>query len=140
MDELIFSKGKWIIVFQDSEKKHWWDIFTAKGFRHCSALKYLYQLDKWVMIDWCTSGLFIEFLPSNIVDTIIVNVNDQKGAFVEIDMMSRSPRFAPFLPLYCVTAVKELIGLRKWSVITPKQLYCALIRLGAKKIFVLSNP
>jgi len=37
-------------------------------------------------------------------------------------------------PLYCVTVAKRLLGIQSFA-ITPKQLYRAMIKRGATKVF-----
>lgn len=137
----VFTPGKWTIIFHDNGTKpeHWWDLFTRPGFRHVYALRYLQPLDAWVMVDWSNVGLAIEFLPKRFVDALILGVNAHGGRFLDVEVKAAPRRLIPFVPLYCVSAMKELIGLRSWKVITPYQLYCALMKTGAKRIFNLSH-
>lgn len=138
----VFSSGKWIIVFIDTGTKTrtWWSFFTRPGFRHCCALRYLKPMDSWVLVDWSNENLSVEFLPKRFVDALIVGVNNLGGCFVETEAKKASFRKIPFTPLYCVSAMKDLIGLRNCKVVTPYQLYCALIKAGGKRIFDLGHP
>jgi hypothetical protein len=115
-------------------------VFTKPGFRHCFAFRYLAKADLWVVVDWSNRGLSLGTVPKEAVDLIIIAVNQSGGAFLEILAKPQNSRVIPPLPLYCVTAIKELVGLRDWRVITPWQLYCALLRRGAQRMFDLSHP
>ncbi|MGE0190319.1 MAG: hypothetical protein AB7G80_09845 [Dongiaceae bacterium] len=139
MKEPVFRTGRWIIAFYDEGPRNWWDYFTRPGFRHCLAIRYLEDIDAWVTVDSSNHGLFVEFVPKRFIDAIIVAVNDRGGRFVEIDARAQGRRLWPPLFLYCVSAMKELVGIRDWRVITPWQLYCALMKMGGKRMFDLSN-
>lgn len=140
MTDAVFTTGRWFVAFHDSGTKRWWDyLFTRKGFRHCFAFRYLEPMDAWAIVDWGNEGLFVEFMPKRFVDSIIVGVNDGGGCFLEVEVKERNRRMFPFQPLYCVTAIKDLVGLRNWRVLTPWQLHCALKKQGAKQMFDLSN-
>jgi len=131
---------KWTIAFFGDEDgvRRWWWRFTKPGFRHCFALRYMVDLNSWALVDWSNRGLNVEFLPKQYVDAIMLAVNDSGGAFLDVDTEEQPARLFPPLTLYCVTAVKELVGLRDWRVITPWQLYCALRKRGAQRMFDLS--
>lgn len=139
MTESILSKGKWTIAFFEGGERRWWDIFTRKGFRHCFAFRYLEPMDAWAMVDWSNEGLFVDFLPKRFIDAAILGVNAAGGAFLEVDAVKPGRRIFPLQPMYCVSAMKELVGLRSWRVITPWQLYCALLKQGAQRMFDLSH-
>lgn len=135
----VFTEGKWIIAFYDGGSLNWWDRFTRPGFRHCFALRYLREIDAWVKVDWSNQGLHIEVLPKRCVDGVIVAVNKMDGRFLEIEVTEQPRRTVPLVPLYCVSAMKELVGLRNWKVITPYQLYCALRKEGASRMFDIGH-
>jgi hypothetical protein len=139
MTEPVLSPGKWIIAFYDGGPRNWWDRFTRPGFRHCFAVRYLEPMDAWTLVDWNNHGLIIDFLPKRFIDAMIVGVNDAGGVFLEAEVQPTRRRIVPLTPLYCVSAVKDLIGLRAWRVITPWQLYCALMKRGAQRMFDLSH-
>lgn len=140
MTEQLFPPTDWIIAFFGDEavEKRWWHVFTKPGFRHCFAFRYLVKADMWVAVDWSNTGLSLGTIPKEAVDIIIIAVNQSGGAFLEILAKPQERRAIPPLPLYCVTAVKELVGLRDWRVVTPWQLYCALLRRGARRMFDLN--
>ncbi len=137
MRTTIFTPGQWVIAFFDEGRGWWWDIFTRKGFRHCMAFRYLSPLNAWVMVDWSSKRLSVEFLPPVAMDACIVGINDAGGLFLEFDSIDAPPKAIPSFPLYCVSVVKHLLGFRDWKVFTPYQLYCALKKRGAKRIFDL---
>ena len=45
------------------------------------------------------------------------------------------PRFT-FQGLYCVSFCKHAVGITKWTIFTPDQLYCELLKQGGQEIFV----
>jgi hypothetical protein len=96
-------------------------------------------MDAWVIIDWSNHGLQVDCVPKRFIDGMIVGVNDRGGCFIEVDVARQSRRRFPPVALYCVTAVKDLVGLRDWRVVTPFQLYSALMKRGGKRMFDLSH-
>lgn len=139
MTNPVLSPGKWIIAFYDDGPRYWWDAFTRRGFRHCFAVRYLEPMDAWAVVDWNNRGLVVDFVPKRFVDAMIIGVNDAGGMFIEVEVKSARRRILPLVPLYCVSAIKDLVGLRDWRVITPWQLYCALMKGGAQRMFDLSH-
>jgi hypothetical protein len=133
----IYTPGVWVVAFIDNGPGFWWDVFSRPGFRHCLAFRYMAEIDAWALVDWGSEGFFIEFLPKRFITGLIAGVKQSGGCFLEIEAKKMPPRMLPSFPLYCVSVMKHLIGLKDWRVFTPYQLYCALLKNGASKMFTL---
>jgi hypothetical protein len=99
--------------------------FLRRGFRHCFIL--MRRGKYWVSCDPLLTRMEIELhdLPD---DFDFPGWLRQRGlVVVEAEMPSVSYR--PFFPFFftCVEAVKRILGLRAWWIVTPWQLYRHLI-------------
>lgn len=132
---------RWYIGFTgdyDGQKRHWYDIFTRPGFRHVLALGYDPDLRAYVLYDPTHLGTTITIMTADdrAVDLLILHVK-QTGAWLKVE-----PGRAQFLfgqwRLYCVPAIKHLIGSRSCA-LTPYGLYRDLVRAGAVPAFESEN-
>jgi hypothetical protein len=55
---------------------------------------------------------------------------------IEVRVQTPQARMAPVLPFTCVEAVKRILGIHAWAVVTPWQLYRHLIQ---DRKFVFDN-
>ena len=131
---------KWIVAFMDLGRVGWWDIFTRPGFRHVMALHYEPTLRLWYSVDWGRRGLTVKaFSRYQMQDAIAYMI--EYGTCFEVVKQPNS-EVSPVVGLYCVSAVKSIIGLRCWWAVTPWLLACALRRYGARPIFrkIVEDP
>ena len=122
----------WYLVFTGDCRAAWWNAFTRHrpGFQHVAAYRFCPVGERWIAVDWHARLLNVETLTEQGVEAIINAAckGDVRVLKVETGLGKKCliPGFA-----YCVTAAKQLVGLRSWWVITPWQLFCALKAQGA---------
>ncbi len=113
-----------IVVFGDQVGLFWLRILRP-GFRHCFVL--LELEDGWVMLDPLAHWMHVAILPPVPSDELAAWYRD-RGYHVAIsrhDQPSKqSVRWAPFT---CVEIVKRALGIRRFGIWTPHQLWCFLI-------------
>ena len=93
----------------------------------------------WLKIEHAVNGLKVECISREEATEIFYWVAATDGLFVTYKEAKQPNRKIPAPPAYCVTAMKELIGLRNPLVITPWHLYCALRKRGAQRMFDKSH-
>ena len=125
---------RWFIGFCDVDLPRPWRWLTRPGFRHVWACYYVPERECWMFIEWSAYRLYIEIIDGEQVDALIA-ANRQRGTLVEVGVENNPKRVNwPFAPIYCVTLLTQLIGLRGF-IVTPYQLFRALQKAGATVIF-----
>ena len=127
------SIHRWIIFFTDREDRYWFDMFTRPGFRHCCIAGYVEGLEHWIGFDWGKKGTYMNILSDEDINKIILYTRKNKGRMLEITKPYTMFNNWSWIPMYCVSVIKSLIGYRNCFVITPYQLYCAL-KKDAKEV------
>ena len=124
----------WIIGFCDINRpRTFWFPLLKPGFRHVITLKYDVNKKIWIYLNWGLRGLSVKALDHDEVDRIIAFVHRHNGKFLAAKSQRSIYQF-PLMPCSCVTATRHLLGIKK-TYFTPYQLYCALLKLGAKPMF-----
>lgn len=129
---------RWIVGFFDIDRPRMiFSPFLKPGFRH--AIAFGYDVDKklWVSLDWGKRGLGITLMNDDECDRLVAFVERHNGCFLQYDG-TRAIYRMPLMPCWCVTAIRHLLGIRT-PLLTPWQLYCALVKRGAQPIFERSR-
>ncbi len=126
----------YFVVFTSKPKNspwYWWNLFTRPGFEHVVLFSYSEDKGLWTYIDWSYHGLKIWLLSSNELSTIMDIFNKREATVVK---MSQGERFSEswFTSVYCVAAVRHILGIPGWTFMTPYYLYRKMIKLGAEVI------
>lgn len=97
-----------------------------RGFRHCAV--WVRAGDLWIGHESLSNQTYTGFIAG-------VDEGQLRGALraagyrvVRTRIAAAPRRLAPVLPVTCVEAVKRLLGLQRWGILTPWQLYRHLIR------------
>ena len=123
-----------IVCFCDSPNYGPWKWFTfwRKGFSHCYVVDYDPKADVWMKAECASRRMLFDIYKEDESDFLI-------GSLVEYATCVDAKGFktATYFPrwLYCVSFVKHFLGINKWWIFTPYQLYCELRRQGHKHIF-----
>jgi len=123
-----------IVCFCDSPNYGPWKWFTfwRKGFNHCYVVDYDPKADVWMKAECASRRMIFDIYKEDESDFLI-------GSLVEYATCVDAKGFktAIYFPrwLYCVSFVKHFLGIKKWWIFTPYQLYCELRRQGHKHIF-----
>jgi len=131
---MVEPPSRWFVGFIDSEVPRPWYWLTRPGFRHCFCFYYMPERDCWWFLEWTAYRLHIEPLVGDQIDAIFYLLRT-KGTCVVIDCEDLPPAANHgTAPIYCVSWVKQLLGLRGF-ILTPYQLFRALKRYGGDIIY-----
>ena len=113
-------KIDYFIAFGHSDVRHFWDVFTQKGFRHCCAFKF--DGFNWILVDPLGQCLDINIMPYTSEDDVPY-IFRQAGWTVIRYKKTIKPQFIFRGVLTCVTVCKQLLGIKACWVVTPWQLH-----------------
>ena len=119
--------SRWVIYFIDRKPKYWFDLFTRSGFRHCFIYGYDPLSNAWIAFDFAINGIFINVLTEKqMIYTHNKLLKEHTATALIIENRDKSERTFSWVPMYCVSAIKSMIGMKNRFIITPYQLFCAL--------------
>ena len=125
---MILSGKTAYIVFEDNTTL-WWLKFLRQGFRHCKI---------YVKI---TKIIYLELNPLSNQMFMFVHVFEKESEFkkvihshnfIKTKILSAPLKTAPFGVFTCVEAVKRVLGIHNFFIITPHQLYIFLLSCRKK--------
>lgn len=109
-----------LVVFRDHTELAWLR-WLARGFRHCAVVVRIGG--DWVLIDSLSHSLCVGKFAAEPIDRLVARYRDAGMTVVETRVCRAPDRLAPPLPLTCVEAVKRVLGIQAWTILTPRQLY-----------------
>ncbi len=125
---------KLIVCFEGTNNIGPWRLFTAHRpqFGHVFIIYYDVDNNIWIKFECASQRFVIDTYKGEDADWLV-------GYLIEncicLDCETEhtviyAPRFT-----YCVSIAKHFVGIRSPWILTPYQLYCELIKKGAKRIF-----
>jgi hypothetical protein len=117
--------GRAIVVFRDATEIRWLR-FLKRGFRHCAVLVEVEQ--GWVICDTMSNKTYIKQIFNRPSLEIVERLGAAYLHAIEVRVQTPPARMAPILPFTCVEAVKRILGIHAWSIVTPWQLYRHLVQ------------
>jgi hypothetical protein len=126
------AKQKRVLVFfLQNDDFHRSIKFFKHGFKHCGVLFYDTDCNHWIIVEYIYGQLLIEVLPTNKADAFFKLLKIKKAKVLQGDCVFNHTRFPTIMKSWikehsCVSYVQRLLGLNKWWIFTPYQLYCAL--------------
>jgi len=121
----------WMVAFLDTDNPpRWWHRFVKPGYRHC--LAFGFDGRAWLQVD-CMLNLLDVRSFADAEMTLVLEVLASHRARILVLERTVVSRGILRIPIYCVSTVKHLLGVRCWA-LTPWQLYRALERRGARRI------
>jgi hypothetical protein len=126
---------KWIICFKEAKNLGIWRIFTKHRpqFGHVFAVQYDPELDTWYHFEYATQRFNFGWSRDHEADLLVADLM-YNCVCLQIESQPK-PIYLPRW-LYCVSFVKHICGINKPWILTPYQLYCELLKLGGKDIFL----
>lgn len=118
------SGGVWVVFSNETDIRFLKCL--KRGFRHCFVI--MQQADKWVLIDPRANVTDVIILPHPVHFNLPRYFTGEGKTVCKINMVNPPNKLAPIVPFSCVEMVKRLIGLHRWTVLTPYQLYRCLTR------------
>lgn len=116
------TKQQIYLIYEDRES-HWWSHFFKKGYKHVFALRF--DGFFWIKMDFLMGWTDFGVVPYHDCATI-KDITNGRNVIVQYVEAWRKPRYRVrllFAPWTCVEAMKSLLGIRAWWVITPYQLF-----------------
>lgn len=127
-----------IVVFSESKNVGTWRLFTfwRKKFGHCFIVDYDPDVDCWMKAECASQRMSFTMYKDKDADLLIGGLTRDA-----ICLNATGEKRAVYFPrwLYCVSFVKHFLGMRKWWILTPYQLYCELRKEGCDFIFTESE-
>jgi hypothetical protein len=117
---LIRPGAEALVVFRDHTEVaclRW----LKRGFRHCAVV--VRVGGEWVMIDSLLNSICVVKFASEPASRLAGRYRQAGCIVVETTIGAAPARLAPPLPFTCVEAVKRVLGIQAWTVLTPYQLY-----------------
>ena len=114
------GQGRAIVVFRDATEIRWLRVLK-RGFRHCAVL--VQAGHGWVLCDALSHKTVINHIYKESSQGIIERLGAAGLHAIEVRLQTPPARMAPILPFTCVEAVKRILGIHAWSILTPWQLY-----------------
>lgn len=123
----------WNLLFLKGDRTSWWDFFTEPEWRHVCAYAYVPSMDCWVIYDVAQQGSFISVVDPDWFMRWCRIRHPRVQAIVEMPILKDTPSPRARIGLWCVTAVKHLVGLPTGA-LRPKALYRDCLRHGGKDV------
>lgn len=112
----------WVVFCSDSDVP--WLKILKRGFRHCLVI--WHDGRNWICVDPLSHVLDIQVIEKNGLD--MPTLMREQGHVVVRTYRKAPLKIAPPDILSCVSLVKRALGIHKFSIITPWQLYRHLVR------------
>tara|TARA_B100000131_G_scaffold303164_1_gene326978 strand:- start:2776 stop:3168 length:393 start_codon:yes stop_codon:yes gene_type:complete len=128
-----YIQYQWIVYFYSPQKVKWFQKWRKKGFHHCGAIRYDPEKKTWINLEVINSQVLLENLDREEVEKMIKGIKRLNGTTVQLTrrILTKNPSiFEWWIKEHsCVSFVQRLIGMKRWFIFTPYQLYCALKKL-----------
>jgi hypothetical protein len=118
-----------LVVFRDQTEIAWLR-GLRRGFRHCAV--WVRAGDLWIVQESLSHRTILGAWRAEREADLVAALRAAGHLVVRARIRPAPRRLAPPLPFSCVEAVKRVLGIHAWHVLTPWQLYRHLVR-GARK-------
>ena len=118
------SLTDWYIVFEHGDMPYWWAKYLHPGIRHCWALRW--DGFNWIAFHPNLGHTDIEILPYGSYEDIEnIRIDTDCSVIIHVKVWRESTRIRSLWPtaVTCVEQIKALLGIRKWFLFTPYQLF-----------------
>ena len=115
-----YSTETFYLVYTDDADSPWFLRYLKKGYKHV----YLVKFDGlfWIKLEYTLGFQDIRVLPYDMYDSIETIIGDEK--YQKVTVRRKIKRYRTFIaPPSCVEAMKSVMGLREYFLLTPWQLF-----------------
>jgi|TARA_B100001250_G_scaffold322572_1_gene285817 hypothetical protein len=125
-------RNEWLIFFYTPYNQAWYTKWRKKGFTHVGAMSFNPEFNCWLMVEGLYGRLQVELLDKDEADKIITYVKKLHGIVLKgKDIITPEFRGEWWVKEHsCVSYMQRLLGLRRFWLFTPYQLFCALRKLN----------
>lgn len=120
-DLIGLSKTSLYLIYEDKIPCMWWQKFLKKGYKHVFAIRF--DGFFWIKTDLTIGFMDSEVLPVYDRATIKTVLKGHNATYQYVETWRKTRYRSLFAPWSCVEAMKALLGIRAWWVLTPYQLY-----------------
>lgn len=111
------------VCFTYADRPYWWTRILKPGFSHCYVLKEVEG--GYILLNPCFAAIDLQFIPYG---QKFPPYLDKPTIVVKIHTTVNQDRKRPLIQaVTCVEFVKALLGIRRWPLWTPYQLYRYLL-------------
>jgi hypothetical protein len=121
----------WLVFFTEPDSPAWWARALRPGFRHCFAVSYYADQERWVEFNPSRTGTVIRLWHKDEFGPRLGQLLE--GSTAVLRVASRADRCNAPPMAWCVGEVKALLGIR-CAALTPWGLYHALLARGAEVV------
>lgn len=114
-----------IVIFSGVATKGWLRLLK-QGFRHCFVA--VAVGDCWIILDPLSHRTSLAIVEGYSAEDLTAWYEKHGLTTVRTTLRHAPPRMAPLAPTTCVEAVKRVLGIHAWPLVTPRQLYDYLLR------------
>jgi len=114
----------WYVVFEHGDMPYWWAKYLHPGIRHCYALRW--DGFNWIAFHPKLGHTDIEILSYGSYEDIQnILIDTDCSVIIHVKVWRESTRIRSPWPtaVTCVEQIKALLGIRKWFLFTPYQLF-----------------
>jgi len=122
------TQSQWIIFTNNTDIKPL--RLLKNGFRHCFMISQ--QDNRWILVDPKSNKMDIDILPHPHHFNFPRYFIEQGYHVVKVPKINVPHKILCPFPVSCVETIKRLIGLNKFWVLTPYQLYKSLQKIQQK--------
>lgn len=127
--------GRWHVGFLGAQRTLPVDRLSPVGFLHCLAFAYHADAETWLVYDVCRRRTFVYGIPpEHFVGWLVARKEGDSMRVLAVDIVGEGPALSGASPLYCVSAVKHLVGSRSRA-LRPIGLWRDLVKAGAVEVF-----
>lgn len=125
-------RSEWLIFFYTPFNPPWYTKWRKKGYTHVGAISYQPDFKCWIMVEGLYGRLNIELMSNEEVQNVLSYVKRLHGMVIKgEEKITANFRGEWWVKEHsCVSYMQRLLGLRKFWIFTPYQLFCALRKMG----------
>jgi len=133
------KQKRFIVFFLENEDYHRSIRFFRKGFKHCGVLYYSEVTKHWYIAEYIYGQFLLEALSSKESTAFFQFLKNKKAKCLNGEAKFNHTGFPSFMKSWikehsCVSYVQRILGMNKWWIFTPYQLYCALKKMNFYEI------
>ena len=116
-------KRQWYVVFDYTSKKRWYHRWLKPGFYHCYLMQKTEAGYFWIVINPVWSHVEVDYRATKTFETPREYAGEQAVIVAWEKYVDPHQVCTQLNILQCTDIVKRFLGIRRWAIFTPYQLY-----------------